>query len=67
MYKLMEWKIFILLMSRFGSWVAEGEDFVIYYKKMVVSHKYSVRGVFSIVAMGKITIAFLVHVAVTRN
>lgn len=54
-------------MSRFGSWVAQGEDFVIYYKKMVVSHKYSVRGVFSIVAMGKITIAFLVHVAVTRN
>lgn len=69
MYKLtqlMEWKIFILLMSRFGNW-AGGEDFVIYYKKMIISHEYSVRSVFPIVAMGKITVTFLVHVTVTRN
>ena len=53
-------------MSRFGNW-AGGEDFVIYYKKMIISHEYSVRSVFPIVAMGKITVAFLVHVTVTRN
>lgn len=54
-------------MSRFGNWVAGGENFVIYYKKMIISHKYSVRSVFPVIAMGKITVAFLVHVTVTRN
>lgn len=43
------------------------KNFIIYYKKMIVSHKYSIRGMFAIVAVRKITVALLIYVTITRN
>lgn len=43
------------------------KNFIIYYKKMIVSHKYSIRGMFTIVAVRKITVALLIYVTITRN
>lgn len=59
--------IYILLMSRLGNWMTGSKNFIIYYKKMIVSHKYSIRGMFAIVAVRKITVALLIYVTITRN
>lgn len=58
---------YILLMSRLGNWMTGSKNFIIYYKKMIVSHKYSIRGMFAIVAVRKITVALLIYVTITRN
>lgn len=47
--------------------MAGSKNFVIYYREMIVSHEYGIGSMFTVVTVGKITVTFHIHVAITGN